>query len=207
MTFMLSRKFRETELRIRHQLEDDKKPVAPTSGAASDTDALMMDDGASSELVRVPTDESDFPGAIQAKYLDDASGSFEDSIKTESLISLTVAKQEYAEVLQQEMEDEYNRGLLISKVQYDQLRYEDENILALRNAKVKFTTSPLINNQDNVWIISSQNIIELYQLAEKIITGGEVAEEPDEEGEGEDEDDAIDSQYTTTEGGDSSSKP
>lgn len=207
MPFMLSRKFRETELRIRHQLEDDKKPVAPTSGAASDTDALIMDDGASSELVRVPTDESDFPGAIQAKYLDDASGSFEDSIKTESLISLTVAKQEYAEVLQQEMEDEYNRGLLISKVQYDQLRYEDENILALRNAKVKFTTSPLINNQDNVWIISSQNIIELYQLAEKIITGGEVAEEPDEEGEGEDEDDAIDSQYTTTEGGDSSSKP
>lgn len=207
MPFMLSRKFRETELRIRHQLEDDKKPVVPTSGAASDTDALMMDDGASSELVRVPTDESDFPGAIQAKYLDDASGSFEDSIKTESLISLTVAKQEYAEVLQQEMEDEYNRGLLISKVQYDQLRYEDENILALRNAKVKFTTSPLINNQDNVWIISSQNIIELYQLAEKIITGGEVAEEPDEEGEGEDEDDAIDSQYTTTEGGDSSSKP
>lgn len=58
-----------------------------------------------------------------------------------------------------------------------------------------------------MWIISSQNIIELYQLAEKIITGGEVAEEPDEEGEGEDEDDAIDSQYTTTEGGDSSSKP
>lgn len=142
MPFMLSRKFRETELRIRHQLEDDKKPVAPTSGAASDTDALIMDDGASSELVRVPTDESDFPGAIQAKYLDDASGSFEDSIKTESLISLTVAKQEYAEVLQQEMEDEYNRGLLISKVQYDQLRYEDENILALRNAKVKFTTPP-----------------------------------------------------------------
>lgn len=99
-----------------------------------------MDDGNSSELVRVPTDESDYPGAIQAKYMDDASGSFDDSIKTESLISLTVAKQEYAEVLQQEMEDEYNRGLLISKTQYDQLRYADEDILALRNAKVKFTS-------------------------------------------------------------------
>lgn len=201
---MLSRKFRETELRIRHQLEDDKKPVSPTSGAATDTDAFIMDDGASSELVRVPTDESDFPGAIQAKYLDDASGSFDDSIKTESLISLTVAKEEYAEVLQQEMEDEYNRGLLISKVQFDQLRYADADIIALRNAKVKFTT-PKINNQDNAILLFPQNIIELYQLAERIIVGTPVAGELEEEIEGDDEAVVIESQYTT-DGGDTSSK-
>lgn len=92
------------------------------------------------DSIEMPHDASgsfgDYPGAIQSKYLDDASDVTEESIKSESLISLTVAKQQYAEVLQQEMEDEFNRGLLISKQQYDQLRYEDEKIVALRNAKV-----------------------------------------------------------------------
>lgn len=95
----------------------------------------------SSELAREPSDE-DYPGAVQTKYLDDASDVSEESLKSESLISLTLAKEQYAEVLQEEMEDEYNRGLLISKQQYDQLRYEDEKILALRNAKVNSRISP-----------------------------------------------------------------
>lgn len=97
----------------------------------------MEDVGAvSSEMAREPSAE-DYPGAVQTKYLDDASDVSEESLKSESLISLTLAKEQYAEVLQEEMEDEYNRGLLISKQQYDQLRYEDEKIIALRNAKVK----------------------------------------------------------------------
>lgn len=55
-------------------------------------------------------------------------------------------------------------------------------------------------------LLFPQNIIELYQLAERIIVGTPVAE-LDEENEGEDEAVAIDSQYaTTTEGGDTSSR-
>lgn len=137
---MRSQKFRETELRIRHQLEDDKKIVVPVS-AAGNLDNLMMDDiiGDTIEMPKEPSLDGDYPGAIQTKYMDDASDVSEESVKSESLISLTVAKQEYAEVLQAEMEDEYNRGLLISKQQYDQLRFEDEKIVALRNAKVNFS--------------------------------------------------------------------
>lgn len=153
-------KFRETELRIRHQLEDDKKVVVPVSLAGNEDNFMMDDIGVDTiEMEREPSLDGDYPGAIQTKYLDDASDVSEESVKSESLISLTVAKQEYAEVLQAEMEDEYNRGLLISKQQYDQLRFEDEKIVALRNAK---------------------NIIELYQLAEQIIMGDVVEEEPEE---------------------------
>ncbi|KAL7741448.1 hypothetical protein ACLKA6_000773 [Drosophila palustris] len=152
-------KFRETELRIRHQLEDDKKVVVPVS-AAGNVDNFIMDDnlGDTIEMPREPSMDGDYPGAIQTKYLDDASDVSEESVKSESLISLTVAKQQYAEVLQAEMEDEYNRGLLISKQQYDQLRFEDEKIVALRNAK---------------------NILELYQLAEQIIMGDVEPDEPE----------------------------
>ncbi|KAH8403132.1 hypothetical protein KR222_005768, partial [Zaprionus bogoriensis] len=171
-------KFRETELRIRHQLEDDKKVVAPVS-AVSEVDAFIMDDigGGSLELVREPSADGDYPGAIQAKYLDDASGVSDESIKSESLISLTVAKQQYAEVLQAEMEDEYNRGLLISKQQYDQLRYEDEKITALRNAKVSVDPRALpVSITVNRFCDSFQNILELYQLAEQIIMGDAIEE-------------------------------
>ncbi|XP_030238805.1 apical junction molecule isoform X1 [Drosophila navojoa] len=156
-------KFRETELRIRHQLDADKKEQATTVAPSSDGDGFFMEEmGVGS--IEMPNDASgsfgEYPGAIQSKYLDDASDVTEESIKSESLISLTVAKQQYAEVLQQEMEDEFNRGLLISKQQYDQLRYEDEKIVALRNAK---------------------NILELYQLAEQIIMGDPVPEEPEDD--------------------------
>ncbi|EDW71293.1 cilia- and flagella-associated protein 53 isoform X2 [Drosophila virilis] len=154
-------KFRETELRIRHQLEDEKKEVAVVP-ATSELEAFIMEDigGGSIEMQREPSQEfGDYPGAIQSKYMDDASDLSEESLKSESLISLTVAKQQYAEVLQEEMEDEFNRGLLISKQQYDQLRFEDEKIVALRNAK---------------------NILELYQLAEQIIMGDPIEEEPEE---------------------------
>ncbi|EDV99108.1 uncharacterized protein LOC6566828 [Drosophila grimshawi] len=153
-------KFRETELRIRHQLEDDKKDVTALV-ATTDLPSFAMDEtvGDTIELQREVSQE-DYPGAIQSKYMDDASDISEESVKSASLISLTVAKEQYAEVLQAEMEDEFNRGLLISKQQYDQLRCEDEKIVALRNAK---------------------NIIELYELAEQIIMGDPVEEEPKEE--------------------------
>ncbi|XP_017838376.1 probable DNA double-strand break repair Rad50 ATPase isoform X2 [Drosophila busckii] len=150
-------KFRETELRIRNQLDDSKKEVKTTT-APTELDLFEFDDTGGD--IDAPRERSasfgDYPGAIQIKYMDDASDVSEESVKSESLISLSVAKQQYAEVLQEEMDEEFNRGLLISKQQYDQLRYEDEKIVALRNAK---------------------NILELYQLAEEIITGGPVEEE------------------------------
>lgn len=135
-----SQKFRETELRIRYQLDVDKKDHGTAVAAISDGEGFLVEEPAAS-IIEIPHDASgsfgDYPGAIQSKYLDDASDVTEESIKSESLISLTVAKEQYAEVLQQEMEDEFNRGLLISKQQYDQLRYEDAKIVALRNAKVR----------------------------------------------------------------------
>ncbi|KAH8378135.1 hypothetical protein KR093_009455, partial [Drosophila rubida] len=151
-------KFRETELRIRNQLEDDRKVVVPVT---TTVDNFVMEDVGlgTIELPKEPSLDGDYPGAIQTKYMDDASDVSEESVKSASLISLSVAKQEYADVLQAEMEDEYNRGLLISKHQYDQLRFEDEKIVALRNAK---------------------NILELYQLAEQIIIGDVVEDEPEE---------------------------
>ncbi|XP_023165490.1 uncharacterized protein LOC111595816 isoform X2 [Drosophila hydei] len=156
-------KFRETELRIRYQLDVDKKDHGTAVAAISDGEGFLVEEPAAS-IIEIPHDASgsfgDYPGAIQSKYLDDASDVTEESIKSESLISLTVAKEQYAEVLQQEMEDEFNRGLLISKQQYDQLRYEDAKIVALRNAK---------------------NILELYQLAEEIIMGDPLPPEPVEE--------------------------
>ncbi|ALC39434.1 CG14538 [Drosophila busckii] len=154
---LLRQKFRETELRIRNQLDDSKKEVKTTT-APTELDLFEFDDTGGD--IDAPRERSasfgDYPGAIQIKYMDDASDVSEESVKSESLISLSVAKQQYAEVLQEEMDEEFNRGLLISKQQYDQLRYEDEKIVALRNAK---------------------NILELYQLAEEIITGGPVEEE------------------------------
>lgn len=82
-------------------------------------------------------EDDDFQGgAVNSKYLDDATDVSEETVISEDAISLTLAKQQYAEELEAEMEDEFNRGLLISKQQYDQLRFEDEKIVALRNAKV-----------------------------------------------------------------------
>lgn len=82
-------------------------------------------------------EDDDYQGAVQRKYLDDVTDVSDETIVSEDTISLTLAKQQYAEELEAEMEDEFNRGLLISKQQYDQLRFEDEKIVALRNAKVK----------------------------------------------------------------------
>ncbi|XP_068141634.1 calponin homology domain-containing protein DDB_G0272472 [Drosophila tropicalis] len=164
-------KFRETELRIRNQLDDkskDTKVVKPTV-VASQLSELMdeMDAEAdllatSMELQREPSvSTAEYPGVLQSKYMDDATDISDDTIPSEDAISLTLAKQQYAEELEAEMEDEFNRGLLISKEQYDQLRFEDEKIVALRNAK---------------------DICELYQLAEEIIMG-EILDEVPEEGE------------------------
>uniref|UniRef100_A0A1B0BJ41 Uncharacterized protein n=1 Tax=Glossina palpalis gambiensis TaxID=67801 RepID=A0A1B0BJ41_9MUSC len=81
--------------------------------------------------------------------------------------TISMAKQRYALMLQEELENDVASGLLISKEQYDHLRYEDEKILQLRNAR---------------------DIRELYQLAEEIIMGErveEIVEEEETEGEGE----------------------
>lgn len=73
----------------------------------------------------------------QQRFLasDDASDmSSGDSFEEGSTISM--AKLRYAEQLQSELENDVAEGLLISKEQYDHLRYEDEKVMQLRNAKV-----------------------------------------------------------------------
>ncbi|KAI8042932.1 hypothetical protein M5D96_004255 [Drosophila gunungcola] len=105
------------------------------------------------------SDPQDIQNIVRARYLDDVTDVSEETVISEDAISLTLAKQQYAEELEAEMEDEFNRGLLISKQQYDQLRFEDEKIVALRNAK---------------------NIRELYELAEEIINGEKFEEAPEE---------------------------
>ncbi|XP_037709613.1 probable DNA double-strand break repair Rad50 ATPase isoform X2 [Drosophila subpulchrella] len=159
-------KFRETELRIRNQLEDKLKDVKLAVTTQQLTELIEDAHRSSGEIVREPSIEDDeyHEGEPQSKYLDDVTDVSEETVISEDAISLTLAKQQYAEELEAEMEDEFNRGLLISKQQYDQLRFEDEKIVALRNAK---------------------DIRELYQLAEEIIMG-EVFEEAPEECEEED---------------------
>lgn len=136
----------------------------------------------SQDLLREPSlEDDDIQDAMHPKYLDDVTDVSEDTVISEDAISLSVAKQQYAEELEAEMEDEFNRGLLISKQQYDQLRFEDDKIVALRNAKVSWETFnnliPLFNSFLNPL---SQDIRELYQLAEEIITGGVFEEAPEE---------------------------
>ncbi|XP_050741037.1 probable DNA double-strand break repair Rad50 ATPase isoform X2 [Drosophila biarmipes] len=159
-------KFRETELRIRNQLEDKLKDVKLAVTTQQLTELIEDAHRSSGEIVREPSIEDDeyHEGEPQSKYLDDVTDVSEETVISEDAISLTLAKQQYAEELEAEMEDEFNRGLLISKQQYDQLRFEDEKIVALRNAK---------------------DIRELYQLAEEIIMG-EIFEEAPEECEEED---------------------
>ncbi|BFF95683.1 uncharacterized protein DMAD_13033 [Drosophila madeirensis] len=154
-------KFRETELRIRNQLEGKlKDPSTPIT--ARELNEFMEDaHRASIEMMRETSMDS-VHDALPRKYLDDATDVSDETTVSEDAISLTLAKQQYAEELETEMEDEFNRGLLISKQQYDQLRFEDEKIVALRNAK---------------------DIRELYLLAEEIIMGdiNEEVEEGEEE--------------------------
>ncbi|KAH8237559.1 hypothetical protein KR038_009645, partial [Drosophila bunnanda] len=156
-------KFRETELRIRNQLEDKLKDVKTVVTTQQLTELIEDAHRASQEVFREPSlEDVEFQDdAMHPKYLDDVTDVSEETVISEDAISLSVAKQQYAEELEAEMEDEFSRGLLISKQQYDQLRFEDEKIVALRNAK---------------------DIRELYQLAEEIITG-EIFEEAAEEGE------------------------
>ncbi|XP_022230644.1 intersectin-2 [Drosophila obscura] len=155
-------KFRETELRIRNQLEGKLKDTN-TPITAQQLNEFMEDAHRSSIEMMRETSMDSIHEALQSKYLDDATDISDDTIVSEDAISLTLAKQQYAEELETEMEDEFNRGLLISKQQYDQLRFEDEKIVALRNAK---------------------DIRELYLLAEEIIMGDiiEEVEEGEEEG-------------------------
>lgn len=58
--------------------------------------------------------------------------------------SRSVAKQRFAQALQLEYERDVNEGKVISKEQYEQLRYEDDKIMQLRNAKVSTPDLPTV---------------------------------------------------------------
>ncbi|XP_061389766.1 uncharacterized protein LOC133324956, partial [Musca vetustissima] len=117
--------------------------------------------GDGQEMTLVATDETSLAPKNIAS--DDASNiSSGESFDEGSTIS--VAKQRYANMLKHELEGDVAEGLLISKDQYDHLRYEDEKIMQLRNAR---------------------DIRELYQLAEEIIIGERIEDNGEEE-EGQD---------------------
>ncbi|XP_075166639.1 uncharacterized protein LOC142238798 [Haematobia irritans] len=64
--------------------------------------------------------------------------------------TISMAKKRYATMLKQELESDVAQGLLISKDQYDHLRYDDAKVKQLRTTK---------------------DLQELFQLAEEIIKG------------------------------------
>ncbi|XP_058987349.1 putative golgin subfamily A member 6-like protein 3 isoform X1 [Musca domestica] len=170
------KRFQETELRIRkhideqllRQQQEDQGQREKLPNAYSEVDeqppkqAILQSqetaDG--TEVQPAATDETSLvPKAIASDDASDISSG--ESFDEGSTIS--VAKQRYANMLKHELEGDVAEGLLISKDQYDHLRYEDEKIMQLRNAR---------------------DIRELYQLAEEIIIGERIeADGDDDEGQ------------------------
>lgn len=113
------------------------------------------------DTLRISDDDHD-----QVKLSDDASHMSEENEIVEQGSSISESKRKHAEELNQSMEEDVQAGLLISKETYDHLRYEEEKIVQLRNAK---------------------DIRSLYELAEEIIIGERFEEELGEEEIGEEE--------------------
>ncbi|XP_065357807.1 cytadherence high molecular weight protein 2 [Calliphora vicina] len=169
--------FREVERRIRKAIEDNHEENVQQKHLPHQLSGQQQSNGFAilgqsqekniqqaldeSPTTKDPFETDDTDTAVVGKNLSSNDGS--DISSGESLdegSSISLAKQRYAHMLQQELENDVNEGLLISKEQYDHLRYEDEKIMQLRNAR---------------------DIRELYQLAEEIIIGERVESYADEE--------------------------
>lgn len=74
------------------------------------------------------------------KYLDDASDVSTESEIYEQGSTISESKQRHAAELDEEMDYDVERGYLISKAQFEQLRYHDEKILQLQKASVSGRT-------------------------------------------------------------------
>ncbi|XP_055915928.1 trichohyalin isoform X2 [Eupeodes corollae] len=144
------RKFRETEKRIRLQLErsqSDKSQHSLGSNAAMLVSAV---DTLVSSLQKLSPEEEESHVSV---YLgdDDASeipSSTEASLQT--LTSTPNIKEEKQQEMESQMDSDVKKGHLVTSSQYANLRYDDLQIAKLREAT---------------------NIRELYKIAEKIIIG------------------------------------
>lgn len=108
-----------------------------STSSRKDEDTAAATDTALDNFIMGLDGEDYVESQEQQRFLasDDASDmSSGDSFEEGSTISM--AKMRFAEALQGELENDVADGLLISKEQYDHLRFEDEKIMHLRNAKV-----------------------------------------------------------------------
>ncbi|XP_039952304.1 RNA-binding protein 25 isoform X2 [Bactrocera tryoni] len=173
------KKFREAEQRICKELEEGAKPkpvakdIKLTKELAEKTAVIQKH---VQDIIQAET-EGIFEPAIskeaakemserekeerqRRKYLDDASDVSTESEIYEQGSTISESKRRHAAELEEEMEYDVERGYLISKAQFEQLRYHDDKILMLQKAS---------------------DMRELYQLAEEIIIGERVEEEIVEE--------------------------
>ncbi|XP_067626122.1 golgin subfamily A member 6-like protein 22 isoform X2 [Eurosta solidaginis] len=173
------KKFRETEQRICKQLEEGTKPAQATKDTkmgkelAEKTTVIQkhIQDIIQAEIVGTPEategketmkemSEREKEERKTKKYLDDASDVSTESEVYEQGSTISESRRRHAAELEEEMEFDVERGYLISKTQFEQLRYQDDKILLLQQAS---------------------DMRELYQLAEEIIIGERVEEEIVEE--------------------------
>ncbi|XP_013105472.2 protein split ends isoform X1 [Stomoxys calcitrans] len=166
------KRFQETELRIRKHIDEQRiQQEGVLAEQQQKLTPLTEVEEHTSQFVSIPSEDTDAPEIMndEVSPLDKnvASDEGSDISSGESFdegSTISVAKQRYANEIKQELENDVAEGLLISKDQYDNLRYEDEKIMQLRNAR---------------------DIRELYQLAEEIIIGERIESFGDGEQEGE----------------------
>ncbi|XP_004521793.1 trichohyalin isoform X1 [Ceratitis capitata] len=174
------KKFREAEQRIVQQLEEGAKQKTEAKDAklgkelAEKTAVIQKH---VQDIVQAETGDGLFDQSInkemakemyerereerqRRKYLDDASDVSTESEIYEQGSTISESKQRHAAELDEEMDYDVERGYLISKAQFEQLRYHDEKILQLQKAS---------------------DMRQLYQLAEEIIIGERVEDEVVEE--------------------------
>ncbi|XP_017490735.1 PREDICTED: trichohyalin [Rhagoletis zephyria] len=172
------KKFREAEQRIVKQLEEGAKQTPKVTDTKlgkelaektaviqkhvqdiiqAETEGAVESEG--KEVIRELTDREK-EEQLRRKYLDDASDISTESEVHEQGSTISESKRRHAAELEDEMEFDVERGYLISKTQFEQLRYQDNKILQLQQAS---------------------DMRELYQLAEEIIIGERIQEEEVEE--------------------------
>ncbi|XP_036328157.1 golgin subfamily A member 6-like protein 22 [Rhagoletis pomonella] len=172
------KKFREAEQRIVKQLEEGAKQTPKATDTklgkelaektaviqkhVQDIIQAEAEGAVESEGKEVIRELSDREKEEQQsrKYLDDASDISTESEVHERGSTISESKRRHAAELEDEMEFDVERGYLISKTQFEQLRYQDNKILQLQQAS---------------------DMRELYQLAEEIIIGERLQEEEVEE--------------------------
>ncbi|XP_054744635.1 RNA-binding protein 25 [Anastrepha obliqua] len=172
------KKFREAEQRICQQLEEAAKPTSKAKDKKlgkelAEKTAIIQKHV--QDIIQADTEGATEPGVQEGskelgerepregqrrKYLDDASDASNESEVHEQGSTISESMRRLEIELDEEMEYDVERGYLISKSQFEQLRYQDNRIMQMQHAS---------------------NMRELFQLAEEIIIGERIEEEIVEE--------------------------